>query len=55
VEVPFVDYQTLSATETGESSEAIRERVERTRAVQREPFAGASIRHNSANLDSVAL
>nr|WP_302104963.1 ATP-binding protein [Polycladomyces sp. WAk] len=48
VEVPRVDYQTLSAEELGESSEAIRERVERARAAQRERFGGTSIRYNAA-------
>ncbi|BCU82137.1 ATP-dependent protease [Polycladomyces abyssicola] len=48
VEVPRVDYQTLSAAEQGESSEAIRERVEYAHAVQRERFSGTSIRYNAA-------
>ena len=39
VEVPLIDYKELSAAETGESSEVIRERVERARSVQRARFA----------------
>ncbi len=38
VEVPAVEYKTLSSTEQSESSESIRERVERARSAQRERF-----------------
>jgi magnesium chelatase family protein len=39
VEVPRVDYQKLSSDRSGESSEAIRERVEAARQIQSERFA----------------
>ena len=39
VEVPRVDYQKLSSDRLGESSEAIRERVEAARQIQGERFA----------------
>ena len=39
VEVPAVDYKTLSSSEQTESSETIRQRVERARSIQRERFA----------------
>ena len=38
VEVPAVEYKTLTSTEQAESSESIRERVEKARAIQRERF-----------------
>jgi len=49
VEVPLVEYKALSSQDGGESSEIIRQRVEKARAVQRERFAKhASVRTNSA-------
>lgn len=39
VEVPAVEYKTLSSNEVTESSEAIRQRVENARMIQRERFA----------------
>jgi magnesium chelatase family protein len=39
VEVPAVEYKTLSSTEQTEGSESIRQRVEKARAIQRERFA----------------
>jgi len=39
VEVPAVQYREMSSTEPAEASSAIRERVERARAVQRERFS----------------
>jgi magnesium chelatase family protein len=36
VEVPAVEYKTLSSTEQTESSQSIRERVEKASAIQRE-------------------
>jgi magnesium chelatase family protein len=39
VEVPAVEYKTLSSTEQSESSESIRERVEKARGAQRERYA----------------
>jgi magnesium chelatase family protein len=48
VEVPAVEYKTLSSTEQSETSETIRERVEKARAIQRERFAKEKgIRTNS--------
>ncbi|NOY98590.1 MAG: YifB family Mg chelatase-like AAA ATPase [Chloroflexi bacterium] len=42
IEVPRVDYEKLSSDRLGETSAAIRERVESARQRQRERFAGAS-------------
>src|ERR1041385_7615416 len=42
VEVPAVEYRELAGDPTGEVSEAIRERVEKARAVQRERFGECS-------------
>ena len=39
VEVPAVEYKTLSSTEQSESSESIRERVEKARGAQRERYS----------------
>lgn len=39
VEVPAVDYKTLSSLEQTEGSESIRQRVERARSIQRERFS----------------
>ena len=49
VDVPLVDYKALASQEPGESSETIRARVERARAIQAERFKGlTSIHTNSA-------
>ncbi|HEY5791676.1 MAG TPA: YifB family Mg chelatase-like AAA ATPase [Chthoniobacterales bacterium] len=47
VEAPAVEYKELSATESGESSAAIRERVVQVRAVQRGRFAASRTRANA--------
>jgi magnesium chelatase family protein len=47
VEVPRVDYQKLTDDRLGEPSEAIRERVERAREVQRERFADTPLSSNA--------
>jgi magnesium chelatase family protein len=48
VEVPAVEYRQLASTESGEPSEAIRDRVESARAVQQHRLAGESgLRCNS--------
>jgi magnesium chelatase family protein len=47
VEVPRVDYQKLTDDRLGEPSEAIRERVERAREVQRERFADVGLSCNA--------
>ena len=49
VEVPLVDYKALSSSEPGESSTAIRARVEQARALQAERFKkSAGVHINSA-------
>ncbi|HEX2092614.1 MAG TPA: YifB family Mg chelatase-like AAA ATPase [Longimicrobiaceae bacterium] len=50
VEVPAVKYNDLSGQRSGESSEAIRERVTRTRELQRERFAGRGDIHANAHM-----
>jgi len=47
VEVPRVDYQKLTDDRLGEPSEAIRERVERAREVQRARFADTPLSSNA--------
>lgn len=47
VEVPPVDFEKLNATEKAESSAAIRERVNRARAIQQQRFAGTGIVSNA--------
>jgi magnesium chelatase family protein len=47
VEVPRVPFEKLSSKRTGESSAAVRERVEAARSVQRERFAGTALQTNS--------
>lgn len=47
VEVPAVRYSQLTREEEGESSAAIRERVERARRIQEERFHGAATPHNA--------
>ncbi|MFZ4764680.1 MAG: YifB family Mg chelatase-like AAA ATPase, partial [Roseimicrobium sp.] len=48
VEVPAVDYKTLTSTEREESSESIRDRVEKARAIQRQRFAKENGIHTNA-------
>jgi magnesium chelatase family protein len=48
VEVPLVDYKALMHTQQGESSAAIRARVEQARAVQAERFRGLKGIHTNA-------
>ncbi|RKY04318.1 hypothetical protein DRP77_04190 [Candidatus Poribacteria bacterium] len=47
VEVPAVKYSDLASDRPGESSERIRERVQRAREIQRERFKGTGIRCNA--------
>ncbi len=47
VEVPRVPFEKLSDKRTGESSAIVRERVEKTRAVQRERFKDCTLQTNS--------
>jgi magnesium chelatase family protein len=47
VEVPRVPFEKLSDKRTGETSAAVRERVEQARALQRERFAGLPLQTNS--------
>ena len=51
VEVPRVDYQKLSSDRLGESSEAIRERVEAARLRQRERFSTMKSNNVISNAD----
>jgi magnesium chelatase family protein len=51
VEVPRVDYQKLSSDRLGESSEAIRARVEAARQKQRERFSRIKSSNIIANTD----
>ncbi|GAA5142357.1 hypothetical protein GCM10023213_28170 [Prosthecobacter algae] len=49
VEVPIVDFKALTSTQPGESSESIRSRVEKARAIQAARFKGLKgIHTNSA-------
>ncbi len=47
VDVPRVDYEKLSETRLGESSESVSRRVEAARQVQRERFMGSSLTCNA--------
>jgi len=47
VQVPRVDYEKLSDDRVGESSEVVRSRVERARAIQRERFQGTKLTCNA--------
>lgn len=47
VEVPRVDYEKLSDTRLGEPSEAIQERVEAAREIQRQRFADTELTCNA--------
>lgn len=49
VDVPRVDYEKLSDSRLGESSDVVRQRVEAARQRQRQRFAGSRI-HNNANM-----
>lgn len=48
VEVPLVDYRELSKTEPGESSQAIRQRIENARGVQAARFKGQKTIHTNS-------
>lgn len=48
VEVPLVEYKALSQAEAGESSASIRDRVERSRAIQAERFRGITGLHTNS-------
>lgn len=50
VDVPLVDYKALSSTAAEESSEAIRQRVERVREVQSERFKGQKSTHTNSGM-----
>src|SRR5882757_3803937 len=50
VEVPAVEYKTLSSNEVTESSEIIRQRVEKARGIQRERFAKERGVHTNAGM-----
>ncbi len=50
VEVPLVDYRELSKTEPGESSEAIRQRIENARGVQAARFKGHKAIHTNSTM-----
>jgi magnesium chelatase family protein len=45
IEVPRVDYEKLSGDRVGESSEAIRQRVQAARDIQRERFSILDFKH----------
>jgi magnesium chelatase family protein len=47
VEVPRVPFEKLSSQRTGEPSAAVRKRVEKARAIQRERFADTPLQTNS--------
>lgn len=50
VDVPLVDYKALSSNAAEESSEAIRQRVERVREVQTERFRGQKSTHTNSGM-----
>ncbi len=54
VEVPSLEYEDLEAKPGGEPSAAIKARVDRARAVQRQRFAGTAIQEN-ARMDPAAM
>ena len=54
VEVPALEYEELEARPSGESSAAIKARVDKARAAQRERFAGTAIQEN-ARMDPAAM
>jgi magnesium chelatase family protein len=47
ITVPRVEYEKLSGSRLGESSAAIRERVEQARDIQRQRFAGSAMQANA--------
>jgi magnesium chelatase family protein len=50
VDVPTVEYKTIAGAETGESSQDIRDRVERARVIQRDRFAKDKGVHTNAGM-----
>lgn len=54
IQVPSVKYQELSSKEKGESSAAIKERVERARKIQLQRFRGMSI-YSNAQMSASAI
>ena len=50
VDVPTVEYKTIASGETGESSQDIRDRVEKARAIQRDRFAREKDVHTNAGM-----
>ena len=50
VEVPLVEYKTLTSKEEGESSESIRQRVENARQIQRDRFQKERSMHTNAEM-----
>jgi magnesium chelatase family protein len=47
IELPSIKYTELTDTKESESSAAIKARVEKTRAIQRERFASEGVFHNA--------
>jgi magnesium chelatase family protein len=47
VEVPRIDYEKLADDRMGESSEVVRQRVEKARTIQRQRFAGTKLACNA--------
>ena len=54
VEVPALEYEELEARPSGESSAAVKERVDAARAIQRTRFAGTAVLDN-ARMDPAAM
>jgi magnesium chelatase family protein len=52
VEVPLVDFKSLTRTEPGESSAVIRQRVEQARAIQAARFKGFKGIHTNSDMSS---
>jgi magnesium chelatase family protein len=52
IEVPSVRYKDMAGKSTGESSGAIKERIERVRRIQKRRFAGARIQFNARMSDT---
>jgi magnesium chelatase family protein len=52
IEVPSVRYKDLTGKSAGESSGAIKERIERARRIQKRRFAGERIQFNARMSDS---
>lgn len=55
VDVPTVEYKTIASGETGASSQDIRDRVERARAIQRDRFAKEKGVHTDLAADEKVL